>query len=287
MDRPPPTDRPGRRARFDGRMTITRQVGAVMDMSVNGTADLILSLAVAADHTVESERLSMVINGYEMVMTEVLGPVGSRFHVARGLPVGRMTLTYEATVTGTLEPTRVSPLEFIESVRPSRYCDSDRLLAVAQAELGDIRGLPLLAAARDWANTHLAYVSGSSRPVDSALDTYLARRGVCRDFAHLVITFLRAYNVPARLVSVYAPGLSPMDFHAVVEAAYDGQWWVLDATGLAPRQPMVRIATGADTSDTAFLTVTRGLVALHDIQVTATIDGDLPVDDPTTLVALS
>ena len=114
--------------------------------------------------------------------------------------------------------------------------------------------------------------------VDSALDTYLARRGVCRDFAHLVITFLRAYNVPARLVSVYAPGLSPMDFHAVVEAAYDGQWWVLDATGLAPRQPMVRIATGADTSDTAFLTVTRGLVALHDIQVTATIAGDLPVD---------
>lgn len=288
MDRPPPTDRPGRRARFDGRMTITRQVGAVMDMSVNGTADLILSLAVAAGHTVESERLSMVINGYEMVMTEVLGPVGSRFHVARGLPVGRMTLTYEATVTGTLEPTRVSPLEFIESVRPSRYCDSDRLLTVARAELGSLTGTELLIAATQWVNQHISYVSGSSRPVDTALDTYLARRGVCRDFAHLLITFLRAYNVPARLVSVYAPGLRPMDFHAIVEACIDGVWYALDATGLAPRDAMVRIATGQDTSDTAFMTVTRGFVALHSMQVTAALDGrDLSVDDPSQLIALN
>ena len=271
----------------DGSVPLVRHVAAQFDISVNAPADLILSITPVMAHDRREERLEMTINGVPMVIDEVAGPVGTRLHTARGLPVGRMTLTYRASVHGELTPARVSALEEIEFTRPSRYCDSDRLLAVAQAELGDIRGLPLLAAARDWANTHLAYVSGSSRPVDSALDTYLARRGVCRDFAHLVITFLRAYNVPARLVSVYAPGLSPMDFHAVVEAAYDGQWWVLDATGLAPRQPMVRIATGADTSDTAFLTVTRGLVALHDIQVTATNDGDLPVDDPTTLVALS
>ena len=58
---------------------------------------------------------------------------------------------------------------------------------------------------------------------------------MCRDFAHLVIAMLRARNVPARLVAVYAPGLSPMDFHAVVEAAIDGQWRAVDATTLAPR----------------------------------------------------
>ena len=86
---------------------------------------------------------------------------------------------------------------------------------------------------------------------------------MCRDFAHLVIALLRARNVPARLVAVYAPGLQPMDFHAVVEAAIDGEWRVVDATTLAPRQSLVRIATGRDASDTAFLTVQSGRADLR------------------------
>lgn len=249
-------------------------------MSVNGVADLVLSVAPAQSYEVRDETLEMTINGVAMRIGEVTGPAGTRLHTASGLPVGRMSLTYSAEVVGELTQAPVSPLDEIEFVRPSRYCDSDRLLAVAQAELGNASGHALVQAARDWANQHLAYAAGSSRPVDSALDTYLSRRGVCRDFAHLVITFLRAFNVPARLVSVYAPGLSPMDFHAVVEAAVDGQWWVVDATGLAPRASMVRIATGADTADTAFLTVTRGFVAFHSVIVNATVAGDLPADDP-------
>ena len=51
------------------------------------------------------------------------------------------------------------------------------------------------------------------------------------------------------------PGLYPMDFHAVAEAYVDGGWYVVDATTLAPRQTLVRIATGRDAADTAFLTV--------------------------------
>ncbi len=74
---------------------------------------------------------------------------------------------------------------------------------------------------------------------------------------------LRARNVPARLVAVYAPGLQPMDFHAVVEAAIDGEWRAVDATTLAPRQSLVRIATGRDASDTAFLTVQSGRADLR------------------------
>ena len=63
-------------------------------------------------------------------------------------------------------------------------------------------------------------------------------QGVCRDYAHLVVALLRAVNVPARLVSVYAPGVYPMDFHAVAEAFVEGQWRVVDATLLAPRQSL-------------------------------------------------
>ena len=58
------------------------------------------------------------------------------------------------------------------------------------------------------------------------MDTLLAARGVCRDFAHLVTALCRAVNIPARIAAVYPPGLSPMDFHAVVETDIDGSWYV-------------------------------------------------------------
>ena len=101
-------------------------------------------------------------------------------------------------------------------------------------------------------HTRIATTNGATpmttRPRDTrtALDAYEEKKGVCRDFSHLAITMLRALEVPARLVSVYAPGLSPMDFHAVVEAHVDGQWLALDATRLAPRSTLLRIATGRD-----------------------------------------
>jgi transglutaminase-like putative cysteine protease len=109
---------------------------------------------------------------------------------------------------------------------------------------------------------------------------------VCRDYAHLVVALLRAVNVPARLVSVYAPGLSPMDFHAVAEAFVDGHWRVVDATCLAPRQTLVRIATGRDAADTAFLDNHKGAIELTNMTVTATSDGDLPRDALDQLVSI-
>jgi transglutaminase-like putative cysteine protease len=109
---------------------------------------------------------------------------------------------------------------------------------------------------------------------------------VCRDFAHLTAALLRANNVPARVVSVYAPGLVPMDFHVVTEACLDGTWYVVDPTCLAPRESMVRIATGADASDIAFLTTLRGVVELNYMSVSATTDDDLPNDDVTQLARL-
>jgi len=118
------------------------------------------------------------------------------------------------------------------------------------------------------------------------VDTLLGGRGVCRDFAHLVVGLLRARNVPARVAAVYAPGLSPMDFHAVAEALVDDTWRAVDATLLAPRTSLARIATGRDAADTPFLTVLGGTVDLVGIEVGAVVDGDLPADDPRALVSL-
>ena len=185
------------------------------------------------------------------------------------------------------EPTGpVTDLEAIVFTRPSRYCDSDRLSPVAHSHFGDLAGEELVQAVVSWALTHITYAPGSSGPVDGALETYVSRRGVCRDTSQLVITFLRALGVPARLVSVYAPGLVPMDFHAVTEVAIDGQWYVVDGTGLAPRSSLVRIATGRDAADTAFLTVNAGRTTMGPMTVSATVDPGLPTDDGLALTRL-
>jgi transglutaminase-like putative cysteine protease len=85
---------------------------------------------------------------------------------------------------------------------------------------------------------------------------------------------------------VYAPGLDPMDFHAVAEALVDGDWRVVDATLLAPRAGLVRIATGRDAADTAFLSNYGGAVELVSTQIAAVTDGMLPGDDVIDLVSI-
>ncbi len=201
---------------------------------------------------------------------------------------GRVVFDYTARVTGRAKEPVVTEAERIVYLRPSRYAESDRLAPVARAEFGGLTDpAELLAAVSSWVGTRLSYVPGSSGPTDGAVDTLLARQGVCRDYAHLVIALLRALDVPARLAAVYAPGLDPMDFHAVAEAAVDGRWRVVDATTLAPRSALVRIATGRDASDTAFLSTYGGAVSLAEMRVTAVIDGELPGDDVTQLTSIT
>src|ERR1700740_1879134 len=98
---------------------------------------------------------------------------------------------------------------------PSRYCGSDRLQQfvndtfVGQGESDGDRVEIMV----EWICEHLTYMPGISTATTTAFDTFLARRGVCRDYTHLLIAFARAAGIPARAVSVYAPGLDPQDFH--------------------------------------------------------------------------
>jgi transglutaminase-like putative cysteine protease len=150
----------------------------------------------------------------------------------------------------------------------------------AAVELADLEPGPALArSVAAWVFERLAYLAGSSDTLDTAVDTLLAGAASCRDFSHLAIALCRALGVPARLVAVYAPGLSPMDFHAVVEARRGTGWEVLDPTRLAPRSSLTRIATGRDAADTAFATTLRGEVEMMSSEVFTVIDDDLPPDD--------
>lgn len=269
-----------------------RRVGCALEFDVTDPATLILGVTPSSSSgALLSERLDVTVDGRAQQVEEISGDHGSVMRMLRS-PVGRLQIYYEAA----LEPP--PPAEVVSStrldgeqliyLRPSRYCPSDVLSGFAAYELGHLPpGPELLAAVSAWVASRLTYVSGSSDSQDTAIDSLLAGRGVCRDFAHLGIAMLRALEVPARLVSVYAPGLTPMDFHAVIEAHVDGRWQIVDPTRSAPRHSMVRVSTGRDAADTALVTVLGGDAELQRLEVTAVTDGALPIDDHTDPVALA
>lgn len=272
---------------------MTRKVSSRLEATVIEPTELVLSVATTRDPAVDrgaTERMDIAVNGRRVEPTMVTSAHGTRLHVLRDVPRGDLIIDYRAELTDSGADPAVdladAAAERIVYLRPSRYCESDTLAAVAATEFAGLAGKDLVDAVSCWVGRQLAYVSGSSRHTDGAVQTYLARQGVCRDFAHLVVTLLRARGVPARLAAVYAPGLAPMDFHAVAEAYLADDWFVVDATALAPRQGMVRIATGRDASDTAFLTVLSGQVELTGIHVRATMEPELAQDDITELVRL-
>lgn len=244
-----------------------------------------LQVAVAAGYPV-TETLSVAVDGGPVALTEFTGPVGTRTHVGRA-PAGTLEIRYEAEVHGEAPEYTAEPMDELAYTRPSRYAEADRLAAFAQAEFSGVHGAEqLVAAVSSWVGRRLNYVPEASSPTDGAAATLLAGAGVCRDYAHLVVALLRARDVPARLVAVYAPGLSPMDFHAVAEALVDGRWRVVDATLLAPRASLVRISTGRDAADTAFLTNRGGRLVLDELEVSAIVDGELPTDDVGALASI-
>ncbi len=250
-------------------------VAASLSLSSPAPATALLQVAVPAPLT---EQLTVDSGGRFLEPVE-FAVDGARVHRIDLRP-GDTTITYSASVEDGGTPRAVTPADWALALRPSRYCPSDQLEGFAHAEFdATMPRAELVPAVAAWVHRRLTYTSGSSRPVDTAVDTLLLGQGVCRDYAHLTITLLRALEVPARLVAVYAPGLHPMDFHAVVEADVDGTWCVVDATRLAPTRSLVRICAGRDAADTAFLTTLGRVAAFEGMTVTATTAGDLPAPD--------
>jgi len=275
-----------------------RHVSCGLDFEVADTAVLAVQVAAAApDRDISDEQFEVTIDGEAPAdpVVELATTRCGRAHIVHAR-AGTLRVRYAATVSVAaveLPPAThagavpVFDDETVAALRSSRYCPSDALAGFAAVELAGIPPGPDLAAEiASWVFERLAYEPGSSGPLDTAVDTLVANAGVCRDFAHLTISLCRALGVPARLVAVYAPGLSPMDFHAVVEARLGADWEVLDPTRLAPRSTLVRIATGRDAADTAFATTLQGEAELTSSEVMAVVDGELPPDDHRVRIAL-
>ena len=145
------------------------------------------------------------------------------------------------------------PADTVRYLMPSRYCPCDEFQSFVSAEFGQLSGGTRIAAMRDWIHDKFQYVMGSSTVQTTALDTFVQRQGICRDFAHVMICFARASAIPARFASVYAPAVTPPDFHAVAEVFLDNAWHLVDATGMAQPDATAVIGVGLDAAEVAFL----------------------------------
>ena len=222
---------------------------------------LLLEAAQSRDQAIHSESLSIVPS---VPIARLDDPIsGERRAVFTAF--GRMKIAYTADVDVLPRAARLRglkaaairdlPGDALSYLRPSRYCPSDRFEAFVFQEFGTFEGGDKVAEIVAWVAGHLEYRVGVSNAWTTAQDTFIERAGVCRDYAHLTISLLRAAQIPARAVSAYSWRLRPPDLHAVVEVYLGDRWQLLDPTGLAPVDGLVRVATGRDAADIAFMTI--------------------------------
>ncbi len=253
-------------------------IDVALDYDFPAPADVLLAVEVAQlpDQILIEDLLT--VDG----ATGPLTPVAAEDGIGRRTWLnasGPLRASYRATleVRRTLRPIGALPIcplaalppEAIACLWPSRYCEADRFEAFVERRFGELEGGAKLLAMRDWIQNEMNYAPGTSDTTTTAGDAFVARQGVCRDYAHLMASFARAAGVPARLTSAYAWGLKPQDFHAVTEVWLDGEWHFLDATGLAPAEGLARICVGRDATDIAFMTI-FGCAVMTSQRVTVT-----------------
>jgi len=238
-------------------------IDAILDYHVPQRADVLLQVEAAAmaDQRLHDNLLT-VTSPEPLRAVEGEESIGQR---TWAVGEGRLRVEYSAQVmidrpgpaidTLQADNPRMLPALVVPYLLPSRYCESDRFEAFVTRDFAEVNGGAKIAAMRDWIGAHVDYVSGSSSGSTTAAATFVQRQGVCRDFAHLLASLSRAALIPARLVSAYAPNVDPPDFHAVVEVWLEGSWHLIDATGMARADEIVRIGVGRDATDIAFMTV--------------------------------
>lgn len=159
-----------------------------------------------------------------------------------------------------LAPVHEIPVETLQFLAPSRYCESDKLGDVAWDMFGFYTpGWQQVQAICDYVHEQTSFDYKFGRPTKTAYDVQIEKTGVCRDFAHLAISLCRAMNIPARYVSGYISDISgpesgPTDFCAWFEVFLDGTWHAFDARHNTPRIGRIQMVRGRDAADVAIIT---------------------------------
>jgi transglutaminase-like putative cysteine protease len=256
-------------------------VGCTLGFQTPQPVSAVLQVAPSArDLHVRSER--WVTDADHHGYVDLYGNRCERLTIA----AGTSRIVYEAEVVLSAPGDRIAPStpetpimalpdEHLAFVMPSRFCLPDELGNEAWQRFGDAApGWERVQAIVDFVHGHIEWRAGASNPWTTALDAYRAGQGVCRDFAHLAITFCRALNIPARYVVGYIPDIDvpppaePMDFAAWFEAYLDGAWHTFDARNNRRRVGRVVVGRGRDAVDVALIT-SFGPVTLTEFEVRA------------------
>jgi len=258
----------------------------VYDVRDVSGADFIFGFPVAADKQQVILDEAMKINQpVEYKLPARLRRGNRVFHLHA--EQGNFELLYKSTFSLTQRifqpreynevPVGVLPSTTLPYLYPSRYCQSDKLAAIAYRNFGKSEpGLQRIAAVRAWVSNYIAYYPAAGATTTSALDTMIDRAGGGREIAHLTISFLRALNIPSRLVtgiSFTEAQSQPMPtFHACVEAFLTGGWVLLDPISIADTKNFIRIGRGRDAADTAYATIFGAVISM---QPTVSMERDL------------
>ncbi len=185
-------------------------------------------------------------------------------------------------------------LRHTDGLAAARMCEPTPLVPLSEA--ARLYAAASLCPGRDWLQATLdlmhrihrdfEFEPGTTTVSTSVDEVLVQRRGVCQDFAHLMLACLRSHGLPARYVSGYLltepppgqPRLMGVDAsHAWVAAFSPALGWVeFDPTNdqLADTR-YVTLAWGADFADVVPL---RGVIlggGTQDMQVAVSV---LPVD---------
>jgi transglutaminase-like putative cysteine protease len=199
-------------------------------------------------------------------------------------PAGGITLRGDALVRDSGLPDIVAPEaeqlaidrlpdEALLYLMASRYCETDKLTDMAWSLFGSTKpGWQRVMAICEYVHDRVSFGYQHAHHMKSALDVHEQRAGVCRDFAHLALTFCRCMGIPARYCTGYMgdigipPEPEPMDFSGWFEAYLSGKWYTFDARHVAPRIGRILMATGRDAADVA-LTTSFGRMTLAKFSV--------------------
>jgi transglutaminase-like putative cysteine protease len=244
-------------------------IRAEFDFDLPESTDVLLQFEAAAipeqqiiesDTQISPSEFSSRVPSQDAIGERMWIRAQGQFHVSYRAKVEIDRLLPDLSKLARMQP-HLLPGEAVQYLFDSRYCQAERFCEFMADEFGASDGGARVVEVCEWIARHFTYEPGSSDATTTALDTFIARRGICRDYAHLLVTLARASNIPARYVSVYAPGVEPPDFHAVAEVFLadptvpgGGAWHLVDATKMAQPAQMVKIGVGRDAADVSFLT---------------------------------
>lgn len=247
------------RAGYDIRFTTKQPTPMIALLSVHPSrsGDLKTEPHLATDPSILT---TTYLDGFGNVVSRFVLPEGETI-ITNDFVIEDSGLHDRTVPDAQQQPVEELPDDVLVYLLGSRYCETDRLSDTAWGLFGHVPpGWQRLQAILDFTHKHIEFGYHYARPTKTAWDAHQEQRGVCRDYAHLAITFCRCMNIPARYCTGFLGDIgipksdSPMDFSAWFDVYLGGEWITVDARHNKPRIGRILMARGRDATDCALTT---------------------------------